>query len=146
MPLYAKLRSLVENVFCERRVEAELDQEVRSHLEMLVREHLESGMTPAEAQRRARARNRRNGAGERAGARGENRQLARLARLRLPLRPTAARESSYLRGGGGGYAGPRDRGQYRDFQRDLWSADPAAGGAGSATSCAAGARGKTRGH
>jgi predicted permease len=54
MPLYAKLRSLVENVFFGRRVEAELDQEVRSHLEMLVREHLESGMSPAEAGRRAR--------------------------------------------------------------------------------------------
>ena len=53
MPLLAKFRSLLENLFLERRVEAELDREVRSHLEMLVEEHLRSGMSGTEAQRAA---------------------------------------------------------------------------------------------
>ena len=53
MPLLAKFRSLLENVFFGRRVDSELDQEVKSHLEMLVEEHLESGMTRAEARRTA---------------------------------------------------------------------------------------------
>lgn len=36
MPFFAKVRSLVRNLFLAGRVEAELDEEVRAHLEMLV--------------------------------------------------------------------------------------------------------------
>jgi putative ABC transport system permease protein len=53
MPLLAKFRSFLENVFLGRRVEAELDQEVRSHLEMLVEEHQRAGMSGSEARRAA---------------------------------------------------------------------------------------------
>src|SRR5277367_1464262 len=54
MPLVAKAQSFFRNLFFSRRVDADLDQEVHSHLEMLVEEKIRAGMTPAEAQRAAR--------------------------------------------------------------------------------------------
>src|SRR5271163_4132241 len=54
MPLLMKARSFLRNLFFTRRVDADLDQEVRSHLEMLVEEKIRAGMTPVEAQRAAR--------------------------------------------------------------------------------------------
>jgi predicted permease len=54
MPLLVKARSFLRNLFFTRRVDADLDQEVHSHLEMLIEEKLRAGMTPAEAQRAAR--------------------------------------------------------------------------------------------
>jgi predicted permease len=54
MPLFVKVRSFLRNLFACRRVEADLDEEVRSHLEMLVDEKLRAGMTKAEALRAAR--------------------------------------------------------------------------------------------
>jgi len=54
MPLLVKVRSFLRNLFLSRRVEADLDQEVRSHLELLVAEKIRAGMPPHEAQRAAR--------------------------------------------------------------------------------------------
>jgi predicted permease len=54
MPLVAKAQSFFRNLFFSRRVDADLDQEVHSHLEMLIEEKIRAGMTPAEAQRAAR--------------------------------------------------------------------------------------------
>jgi hypothetical protein len=54
MPLFVKARSFLRNLFLCRRVEADLDQEVHSHLEMLVEENIRAGMSPQEAQRAAR--------------------------------------------------------------------------------------------
>ena len=54
MPLLTKARSLLRNLFFTRRVDADLDQEVHSHLEMLIEENIRAGMTPADAQRIAR--------------------------------------------------------------------------------------------
>jgi predicted permease len=54
MPLLVKARSFLRNLFFTRRLDADLDREVHSHLEMLVEEKTRSGMTPAEAQRAAR--------------------------------------------------------------------------------------------
>src|SRR6266566_4783915 len=54
MPLAEKARSLLRNLFWSRRVEADLDHEVHSHLEMLVAENIRAGMPPEEAQRAAR--------------------------------------------------------------------------------------------
>jgi putative ABC transport system permease protein len=54
MPLFVKARSFLRNFFLSRRVEADLDQEIRSHLRMLTEENIRSGMTPEEAQRAAR--------------------------------------------------------------------------------------------
>jgi putative ABC transport system permease protein len=54
MPLFVKVRSLVRNLFSSRRVEADLDQEVHSHLELLMAENMRAGMPPHEAQRAAR--------------------------------------------------------------------------------------------
>ena len=54
MPLFVRVRSFLRNLFASRRVEADLDEEVRSHLEMLVDEKLRAGMTKAEALRAAR--------------------------------------------------------------------------------------------
>lgn len=54
MPLLVKARSFFRNLFFTRRVDADLDQEVHSHLELLIDEKIRAGMTLAEAQRAAR--------------------------------------------------------------------------------------------
>jgi putative ABC transport system permease protein len=54
MPLFLKARSFLRNLFSARRVETDLNQEVRSHLELLIDENIHAGMSPSEAQRAAR--------------------------------------------------------------------------------------------
>src|SRR5580698_10091648 len=54
MPLLVKARSFFCNLFFTRRVDADLDQEVRSHLELLIEEKMRGGMPAAEARRAAR--------------------------------------------------------------------------------------------
>src|SRR5450432_1784705 len=54
MMFVVKARSFLRNFFLSRRVEADLDQEVHSHLEMLTEENIRAGMPPQEAQRIAR--------------------------------------------------------------------------------------------
>jgi putative ABC transport system permease protein len=54
MPLLAKARSFLRNLFSSRRVDVDLDQEVHSHLEMLIEENIRAGMPPKGAQRAAR--------------------------------------------------------------------------------------------
>jgi hypothetical protein len=51
MPVFVKARSFFQNLLFSQRVEADLDAEVRSHLEMLTEENLRAGMAAAEAQR-----------------------------------------------------------------------------------------------
>ncbi len=54
MPLGAKARSFLRNLFLSRRIDADLDQEVRAHLELLTEENIRAGMSPREARRAAR--------------------------------------------------------------------------------------------
>jgi predicted permease len=54
MPLLVKVRSFLRNLLLSGRVETDLDQEVRSHLEMLIAENIRAGMPPHEAERAAR--------------------------------------------------------------------------------------------
>src|SRR5215467_3743812 len=54
MPILAKLRSVMKNLVLAGRVEAELDEELRAHLEMLVEEKVRAGMTTGRARREAR--------------------------------------------------------------------------------------------
>jgi len=54
MPLFVKARSFLRNLFLSRRVEADLDKEVHSHLELMIEENVRAGMPPHEAQRAAR--------------------------------------------------------------------------------------------
>jgi hypothetical protein len=54
MPLFVKARSFFRNLLFSQRVEADLDAEVRSHLEMLTEENVRAGMAAPEAQRAAR--------------------------------------------------------------------------------------------
>ena len=54
MPLLVKARSFLRNLFFSRRVDQDLDQEVRSHLQLLIDENLRAGMPPKEAERAAR--------------------------------------------------------------------------------------------
>ena len=54
MPLFVKAQSLLRNLFSRRRVDVDLDQEVRAHLELLIAENFRAGMPPHEAQRAAR--------------------------------------------------------------------------------------------
>ena len=54
MPLFVKARSFLRNILLARRVESELDEEVRSHLEMLTEENIRAGMPALEARRAAR--------------------------------------------------------------------------------------------
>jgi len=53
MPLPAKARSFLRNLFFTRRAEEDLDQEVRSHLQMLIDEKLGAGMGREQAERAA---------------------------------------------------------------------------------------------
>jgi len=53
MPLVAKARSLLRNLFSRRRAEKDLHNEVHSHLELLTDEYIRAGMSPSEAQRAA---------------------------------------------------------------------------------------------
>ena len=54
MPLVAKARSFLRNLFFTRRVDADLEREVQSHLEILIEEKMRAGMPAAEARRAAR--------------------------------------------------------------------------------------------
>jgi predicted permease len=54
MPLVVRVQSFLRNLFLSRRVDADLNQEVHSHLEMLAEENIRAGMSPEEAQRFAR--------------------------------------------------------------------------------------------
>ena len=54
MPVVAKARSLLRNLFLTQRVEQDLDLEVRSHLQLLIDENIRAGMSPQQAQRAAR--------------------------------------------------------------------------------------------
>src|SRR5882762_6554142 len=54
MPLFVKFRSFLRNLFSTRRVEVDLDEEVRSHVELLIEENIREGMSLTEAQRAAR--------------------------------------------------------------------------------------------
>jgi putative ABC transport system permease protein len=49
-----KLQSFVRNVFRRRRVDGELDAELRAHIELLTEENVRAGMTRDEARRTAR--------------------------------------------------------------------------------------------
>ena len=53
MPLFVKARTFLRNLFSNRRVEADLDQEVQSHFAMLAEENVRAGMSPEEARRAA---------------------------------------------------------------------------------------------
>ena len=54
MPLFVKARSFLRNIFLSRRMDVDLDQEVRSHLELLIAENIRAGMPPHDAERAAR--------------------------------------------------------------------------------------------
>jgi predicted permease len=54
MPLFVKVRSFLRNLFLSRGVEADLDNEVRAHLELMTAENMRAGMGPEEARRAAR--------------------------------------------------------------------------------------------
>ena len=54
MPALVKIRSFLRNFLSSHRVEADLDQEVHSHLEMLTEENIRAGLPMKEAQRAAR--------------------------------------------------------------------------------------------
>jgi len=54
MPLLNQARSFLRNIVLARRVESDLDEEVRSHLDMLTEENLRAGMPLHEARRAAR--------------------------------------------------------------------------------------------
>jgi len=54
MPLFVKARTSLRNLHSIRRVEADLDQEIHSHLEMLTGDKIRAGMSPDEALRSAR--------------------------------------------------------------------------------------------
>jgi putative ABC transport system permease protein len=54
MPPFPKARSFLRNLLSSRRVEVDLDLEVRSYRELLTQEKIRSGLSPQEAERAAR--------------------------------------------------------------------------------------------
>ena len=69
MPLLVKARSFLRNLIFARRVDADLDQEVRSHLELLIEEKIRAGMSPVGGATRCAHRTRRHRASARTGSR-----------------------------------------------------------------------------
>src|SRR6266542_3815995 len=53
MPVWLRIRSTARLLRRKSRMEAELDEELRSHIEMLVERNIRSGLSPAEARRAA---------------------------------------------------------------------------------------------
>jgi hypothetical protein len=53
MPLFAKARSFLRNIFSPNHGEADLDHEVQSHLQLLTDENIRAGMPPTEPHRAA---------------------------------------------------------------------------------------------
>jgi hypothetical protein len=51
MRLFVKVRSFLRNLFLSGRVEADLHNEVQSHLELMTAENMRAGMGPEEARR-----------------------------------------------------------------------------------------------
>ena len=54
MLLFVRVRSFLRNLFSTRRLDLDLDEEIRSHLELLTEENIHEGMSPEEARRAAR--------------------------------------------------------------------------------------------
>jgi predicted permease len=54
MSFFVRARSFLRNLFWSDRVDADLEEEVQSHLEMLTKENLRAGIQQGEAERRAR--------------------------------------------------------------------------------------------
>jgi putative ABC transport system permease protein len=54
VPLLAKARSFLRNIFVPHHAEADTDGEVRAHLELLIEENLRAGMSREQARRAAR--------------------------------------------------------------------------------------------
>jgi predicted permease len=53
MPLLSRVRKLMSNLFHRNRVERELDDEMRAHMDMLVDEKIATGLSPEQARRNA---------------------------------------------------------------------------------------------
>jgi predicted permease len=53
MPLLSRIRKLASNLFRRKRVERELDDEMRAHMAMLVDEKIATGLSPEQARRNA---------------------------------------------------------------------------------------------
>ncbi len=55
MKLWSRIKSAVHNLFHKRRVESQLDEEVRAYVEMVTDERIAAGVPPSEARRTALA-------------------------------------------------------------------------------------------
>ena len=53
MPLFLRLRTGLRNLLARARVDADLDEEIRSHLEMLIEQNIRAGMPRKQAERAA---------------------------------------------------------------------------------------------
>jgi len=54
MPVLSNIKSLLRNLFRKQRVEQDLDDEIRSHLELMTAQKISEGMTPQDAARAAK--------------------------------------------------------------------------------------------
>ena len=54
MPVLLHVNSFLRNLFCRERIDKDLDNEIRSHLELLTDEKISEGMDREEATRAAR--------------------------------------------------------------------------------------------
>ena len=54
MPMFAYVNNLFRNCFRKARIEQDLDDEIRSHLELMTDQKIKEGMNPQEAARAAK--------------------------------------------------------------------------------------------
>jgi len=118
MRLFVKTRSFLRNLFLSESVEADLDQEVHSHLEMLIEENIRAGMQPKDAQRAARIE---LGGIEQVKEQFGTNALAigSLRDLRLPLRSSTTPQESRLHSRRHPHPSSRHRCDHGDFQRGI---------------------------
>ena len=118
MRAFARVRSFASAVFRRSRIESDMDEELRAHIEDRANDLKHSGLSRAEAERRARLEfgGYQKFKEECRDARGV--PFPRNSRARRPVRLARLCTKSCIRGGCNRHAGPRNWRLDRDFQRD----------------------------
>src|ERR1700716_4211854 len=125
MALLAKARSFLRNLISTETGEADLEQDLQSHLVMLIEENIRSGMQEKEAQPGRADRTWRDRTGEGTSSRGTDWQLPPLGDLRLSLWCSTTPQKLYVHRCHGDDAGSRNRCQHRSVQYSGFSANSA---------------------
>ena len=113
--MLAYAHSLFRNLFRKSRLDRDLDDEIRSHLELMTDQNLHQGMSPGAAARAARVELGGVEQVKEQSTRSPRRRMARNSPARPSLRRAPASQEPRLHGRRRAHAGPRHRREHRDF-------------------------------